>query len=976
MKPPERIRLRLLGRLAIAYGDGGPPIRLSTRKAGALIAYLAMSPEQTASREELATLLWGASTDQQARQSLRQALVLLRKELGWSHFMAADAAVVRLQPGLWSIDAADFDRLSRSSEPEELARAAELFGGEFLTGLNIDEEGFDEWVAAQRQRVQLAAARLCESFAARPELVTDPQQALGAVERLVALDPLREDWQRLALTLYARYRGRNEALAQAEVFAETLRRELGVAPEKATRALIEKIRASEAALEHAPIEMIVPAAAGNAASAPLPPEAIERVTDAVGVPPNPVAAPPVLRPIRLPRPAAAVVAFAGAILLAAIALTIPQLRDSREEAAQRSSSRAAAIERWRSPGALPGPSEQPRAAIAVLPFVAQGNAALQPSADAMTDDLINVLARVPAIRVISRATMESYRDRPIDVAAVAAELDVSYVLEGVVRAAGDKLRVNVELIDPATRSPAWGARIERASDEEGKVRDEIVAQLARELQLGTPAVEAAQAPADPTLRQLYQQGWAAIHASGRSPETLQQAMLAFSRALAQSGQSRWAKIGLANTHALAAAMAIDADRPGHLAKAEELLAPLIAENANSAGPYFAMGLVHEMRGRPLEAIDAYKRVVASNPSHAPSYAGMGHALILAGKAAEGLGYIQYAQRLSPRDAQRAHWLRFAGEGELELGHVDKALDLLRQSQELAPRQVQTLRSLAVALAVAGRIDEAQRVVAEMRGINPGLSDERLLRMARTYDKTRPEFLRGTQLLVAPAALVAGEASSPADQAAKTGPAKQNSGVATILILPFGESGEDNENSRLSADIMTDDLTNAVSRVGGFRVISRQTAATYRGKRVDPKAVGAELGVQYVIEGRVEARGEVLRASVELIDAKSGLRAWSGNYERGGDALPVVIDEVVRSVGRELQVEVNRIASSRDSGDPDVHTLIYKGFSVLGAGWRDADALAQAEKYFTEARARDPNSTRAMTGLGAYHVAMALKLPRA
>src|SRR5262249_42694835 len=151
--------------------------------------------------------------------------------------------------------------------------------------------------------------------------------------------------------------------------------------------------------------------------------------------------------------------------------------------------RTASIDRWRSPGGSVG-QEQLRAAIAVLPFVAQGDAAtLQPAADAIAEDLINVLARVPGIRVISRGTMESYRGRAIDVAAVATELDVNYVLEGVVRAEGDRLRVNVELINPATRSPAWSARIERASGKEGEVRDEIVTQLARELQLGTPALE-------------------------------------------------------------------------------------------------------------------------------------------------------------------------------------------------------------------------------------------------------------------------------------------------------------------------------------------------------------------------------------------------------------------------------------------------------------------------------------------------------
>ena len=200
MKPPARIRLRLLGRLALAYGDDPGPIRLSTRKAGALLAVVAMSPEQASTREQLAALLWGSCTDQQARQSLRQALALLRKELRWPHSLSTDTEVVRLLPGFWSIDAREFEALSKSHEPTELDRAARLFGGDFLSGLNIEEEGFEEWLREQRQRIQLAAARLCETFVARPDLVIDGQQALqervAGPGRAVRRPPATRAWCR------------------------------------------------------------------------------------------------------------------------------------------------------------------------------------------------------------------------------------------------------------------------------------------------------------------------------------------------------------------------------------------------------------------------------------------------------------------------------------------------------------------------------------------------------------------------------------------------------------------------------------------------------------------------------------------------------------------------------------------------------------------------------------------------------------
>ena len=117
MTASARFHLRLLGRFALTAGEGGPTaIRLSTRKAGALLAYVAMSPDRTASREELAALLWGGCSDQQARQSLRQALATLRKELGDGEVFSADTKTVRLESGHWTVDARDFETLARRGQ--------------------------------------------------------------------------------------------------------------------------------------------------------------------------------------------------------------------------------------------------------------------------------------------------------------------------------------------------------------------------------------------------------------------------------------------------------------------------------------------------------------------------------------------------------------------------------------------------------------------------------------------------------------------------------------------------------------------------------------------------------------------------------------------------------------------------------------------------------------------------------------------
>ena len=141
--------LRVLGGIAAGHDETCcPPIAFSTRKVGALLSVLALSPRQSASREHLASLLWGNSSDQQARQSLRQALVLLRKDVRPYEIVDADAHTVRLRPGAVWVDALELEALADCADFGDLQRAMELFRGEFLAGLSIKEEAVRNLAAA------------------------------------------------------------------------------------------------------------------------------------------------------------------------------------------------------------------------------------------------------------------------------------------------------------------------------------------------------------------------------------------------------------------------------------------------------------------------------------------------------------------------------------------------------------------------------------------------------------------------------------------------------------------------------------------------------------------------------------------------------------------------------------------------------------------------------------------------------------
>jgi len=140
--------INLLGPLVIEHNHHG--LGKLPRKARALMAYLAAQEGSPVSRERLADLLWPYQGSEQARHSLRNCLLELRKALGpeAGQHLLAEFAVCRLQDV--ETDLERLVRLSRSRERGELALAAELYRGEFLSDFILDSEPFQEWLVAER----------------------------------------------------------------------------------------------------------------------------------------------------------------------------------------------------------------------------------------------------------------------------------------------------------------------------------------------------------------------------------------------------------------------------------------------------------------------------------------------------------------------------------------------------------------------------------------------------------------------------------------------------------------------------------------------------------------------------------------------------------------------------------------------------------------------------------------------------------
>src|SRR6266699_3053423 len=235
--------------MALAIGILGPLVIESDdfslgklpKKARALLAYLAAQGGQIVSRERLADLLWPYQGSEQARHSLRNCLLELRKALGdnAAQHLVADFANCCLQHVTADLD--DFERLSRSQRRSELQAAAGLYRGEFLADFDIDSEPFQEWLASERDRTLALICDILQRLTAEHDVAGEHDAAIQSGRRLVALDPLSEFGQRALMRAYARAGRRGEALRQYKSCAETLKRELGVAPDAETQALAAEI---------------------------------------------------------------------------------------------------------------------------------------------------------------------------------------------------------------------------------------------------------------------------------------------------------------------------------------------------------------------------------------------------------------------------------------------------------------------------------------------------------------------------------------------------------------------------------------------------------------------------------------------------------------------------------------------------------------------------------------------------------------
>jgi TolB-like protein/Tfp pilus assembly protein PilF len=181
----------------------------------------------------------------------------------------------------------------------------------------------------------------------------------------------------------------------------------------------------------------------------------------------------------------------------------------------------------------------------------------------------------------------------------------------------------------------------------------------------------------------------------------------------------------------------------------------------------------------------------------------------------------------------------------------------------------------------------------------------------------------------------------------------------LAVLPFSSPGASLKHAHF-ADGMVEDIITALSRFRSLFVIARNSSFVYKGRSVDIKQVGRELGVRYVVEGSVRKTADKLRVAVQLIDADSGYQLWSERYDRKLAHVFAVQDEIARAVvsilpGR-LEDAGRDIAIRKQTSNMTAYDLVLLG----NEQWRrlNRKALAEARERFRAAAALDPSYARA------------------
>ena len=604
----------------------GRPADLTSRKARALIAYLAVESGRAHTREFLATLLWGDIGEERARHNLRQTLSKIRKWCDGAVKSAGES--LRIDSDVCRSDVADFERLAKSRDIDDLKACLDLYRGELLEGFSVREADYEDWLLMARGRLARIAGERADRLAADLAAADRVDEAVGVLERRLALDAACEHAHRELMQLLGRSGRRAEALRQYRSCTQALERVLGTQPSDETTRLYESLKNSHAR-----------------------------------------AAPP---PTRAPSPA---------------------------------------------------PDVHPRPSVAVLPFENLSGPDYDYFVDGIVEDITTALSRFDSLLVIARGSAFRHRDGALSDREIADALGAQFLVRGTLQRSGQRVRVNVQLVDAHAGVQLWGHRIERDLEDVFVVQDEISSTIASTLAGRVEAARLAKARRAPAERlaayDFVLRG--KDHHHRFTPEDCRICIEMFERAIERDPDYAVAYAWLACGIGQAMVFKLD-EHSALVARSEAACERGLELDENEAECHRVLAQVRLTRGNLRGAVSHQERALVLNPNDDRSVCSMGELLAYCGRHDEAEEWVRKSMRLNPYHPER-YWTHLA-RPLFHLDRCDESLDALDRISRL--RGDDHLYRIA-SNARLGRKQAARSSIDDMRKAVPDLDPVSLAR---------------------------------------------------------------------------------------------------------------------------------------------------------------------------------------------------------------------------------------------------------
>jgi adenylate cyclase len=391
------------------------------------------------------------------------------------------------------------------------------------------------------------------------------------------------------------------------------------------------------------------------------------------------------------------------------------------------------IWRWQPGGAAANP-RQPNAAnptakaatasIAVLPFTnMSGDAEQEYFSDGISEDIITDLSKIAGLIVIARNSSFTYKGRSVDVRAVGRELGVRSVLEGSIRRAGQRVRITAQLIDTESGGHLWGDRYDRDLTDIFEVQDDVTHRIVDALKVTlSPAEKARLAESEPSNIDAYDcflRGREIMLGKEKNRATFEEAIRFLRKALTLDPNYSQAYACLAFAHIFDYQNRWSDDPDNSLQLAKQCAQQAVEKDANEPLAHCVTGLTALFERDVHLAKTEVDLALSLNPNMALAHNLLGSIRIYSGQPLEAIPAIEQAMRLDPAFSHQ--FLHFLGTAYLFAGKYETAATLLKQRIMLVPETDFSRVALASALGHLGQADEAHRIWAELKEINPKYS---------------------------------------------------------------------------------------------------------------------------------------------------------------------------------------------------------------------------------------------------------------